>query len=218
MRICNEVTGSSILNNSSLILNIIHITQNSRLSLSLLSQMICIPHCYEVMFFSVCPLRLDFQIITFECFQKIFLGIQYQHTCKHTYLENPYDSRNVQFQLCVQMYVSLSHLKLQIVKFQLQNRDSSVSRTEKGCRAKTNINTAMLKDVWLMLSFLMDVLTILGDINKAFQEKTAVISSVLFEIKSAVRNLERLRYRYIYICSITKNVRSHVQAVLFFAT
>jgi phage-related protein len=93
-----------------------------------------------------------------------------------------------------------------------------VSRTEKGCRAKTNINTAMLKDVWLMLSFLMDVLTILGDINKAFQEKTAVISSVLFEIKSAVRNLERLRYRYIYICSITKNVRSHVQAVLFFAT
>jgi hypothetical protein len=66
--------------------------------------------------------------------------------------------------------------------------------------------------------FLMDVLTILGDINKAFQEKTAVISSVLFEIKSAVRNLERRRYRYIYICSMTKNVRSHVHAVLFFAT
>lgn len=52
----------------------------------------------------------------------------------------------------------------------------------------------MLKDVWLMLSFLMDVLTVLGDVSKAFQEKTALISSVLFEIKSAVRNLERLRY------------------------
>jgi Na+-translocating ferredoxin:NAD+ oxidoreductase RnfD subunit len=83
--------------------------------------------------------------------------------------------------------------------------------------AKNFFNTAMLKDVLLMLSFLMDVLTILGDISKAFQEKTTVIFSVLFEIKSAVRNLERLRYtcRYIYICSITKNVQTTLSNLIF---
>ena len=155
MRICNEVTGSSILNNSSLILNIIHITKNSRLSLSLLSQMICIPHCYEVMFFSVCPLRLDFWIITFECFQKIFLGIQYQHTCKHTYLENPYDSRNVQFQLCVQMYMSLSHLKLQNCKisaskqrqFREQNRERMQGKNKhQHCNAERCLVDVVVSD------------------------------------------------------------------------
>lgn len=47
-----------------------------------------------------------------------------------------------------------------------------------------------------MLHFLMDVLTILVDVSKLFQEKTATISRILVNIEVAVEQITKLKTRF----------------------
>ena len=79
--------------------------------------------------------------------------------------------------------------------FQLQNRDSSVSRTDKGNKAKGFYRTAMRRDFWLMLHFVLDVLSILVEISKKFQERAATMTDILSEIEIAASSLEKMKTR-----------------------
>ena len=79
--------------------------------------------------------------------------------------------------------------------FQLQNCDSNVSRTEKGNKAKGFYRTAMRRDFFLMLHFVLDVLVILVEISKKFQERTTTMTEILTEIHIAAKNLEKMKTR-----------------------
>ncbi|XP_052074826.1 uncharacterized protein LOC127712430 isoform X2 [Mytilus californianus] len=76
---------------------------------------------------------------------------------------------------------------------QLQNPDDKIYTSDKGNKAKFFLKVVNSKSVWYMLHFLMDVLTILVDVSKLFQEKTATISRILVNIEVAVEQITKLQ-------------------------
>ena len=70
-----------------------------------------------------------------------------------------------------------------------------MSRTEKGNKARHFYSVASSRDVWLMMHFLLDVLSVLVDISKTFQSETATISEIMDEIRFGVKNLKKLKAR-----------------------
>lgn len=79
---------------------------------------------------------------------------------------------------------------------QLQNPDDKIYTSDKGNKAKFFLKVVNSKSVWYMLHFLMDVLTILVDVSKLFQEKTATISRILVNIEVAVEQITKLKTRF----------------------
>jgi hypothetical protein len=83
-----------------------------------------------------------------------------------------------------------------IFLFQLQNPDDKIYTSEKGNKAKCFLKVVNSKSAWCMLHFLMDVLTVLVDVSKQFQEKTATISRILVTIEVAVEQITKLQTRF----------------------
>ncbi|WAR15609.1 ZN862-like protein [Mya arenaria] len=128
----------------------------------------------------------------------------------------------------------LSHMKTAVNVFlngynaivqhlgQLQNRDVQVSRTEKGNKALHFYRAARSKDVFLLMHFLLDVLGILSEVSKKFQEKTCLIQDILTEIDMAIKSLEKLKtrdglhlreaYQHAKFNELTGNERAFVSA------
>ena len=83
-----------------------------------------------------------------------------------------------------------------IFLFQLQNPDDNIYTSEKGNKAKCFLKVVNSKSAWCMLHFLIDVLTVLVDVSKQFQEKTATISRILVTIEVAVEQITKLQTRF----------------------